>query len=192
MQAGHDARRSATSPRPPKSRAPPPIATFPSQAALVHAVVDAGLGPILEWDSTVRRCRGRAWRDLLAQSMPRIDEFEATFKAALKLSLEQWAQQQRRHARRRAALQPRPPRRPAAGPPSRRCARLIAREAIQAAGAGAVAGPTASRSCIVLQGHLGPRARRGAGRGAVGRPALWSGPRSPSAPRATSHCNANQ
>jgi len=63
---------------------------FPSQAALVHAVVDAGLGPILEWTSQSEDAEERV-RDLLALSMPRIAEFEATFRAALKLSLDQWA-----------------------------------------------------------------------------------------------------
>jgi len=63
---------------------------FPSQAALVHAVVDAGLGPILQWTSDSDDAETRV-RDLLALSMPRIAEFEATFRAALKLSLEQWA-----------------------------------------------------------------------------------------------------
>lgn len=63
---------------------------FPSQAALVHAVVDAGLGPILEWKSESEDAETRV-RDLLALSMPRIAEFEATFRAALKLSLDQWA-----------------------------------------------------------------------------------------------------
>ena len=66
---------------------------FPSQAALVQAVVDEGLGPILRWrsDSTdpVRRVA-----DLIGTSMPRIEAFEATFKAALKLSLEQWARRE--------------------------------------------------------------------------------------------------
>lgn len=63
---------------------------FPSQAALVDAVVDAALGPILNWSSDSDRAEGRL-EDLLATSMPRIEEFEATFRAALKLSLEQWA-----------------------------------------------------------------------------------------------------
>ncbi len=63
---------------------------FPSQAALVHAVVDEGLGPILSWQPEGDDAEARI-ADLLALSMPRIVEFEATFKAALKLSLEQWA-----------------------------------------------------------------------------------------------------
>ncbi|UWU13178.1 TetR/AcrR family transcriptional regulator [Rhizobium sullae] len=66
---------------------------FPSQAALVHAVVDEALGPILDWSSDSPDAHTRV-ADLLATAMPRIDEFEATFKAALKLSLDQWAQRQ--------------------------------------------------------------------------------------------------
>ncbi|WP_163263905.1 TetR/AcrR family transcriptional regulator [Chelativorans alearense] len=66
---------------------------FPSQAALVHAVVDEALGPILTWRSASDSA-GERVADLFAFSLPRIEEFEATFKAALKLSLEQWAQRQ--------------------------------------------------------------------------------------------------
>jgi AcrR family transcriptional regulator len=66
---------------------------FASQADLVHAVVDAALGPILSWESEYAAAEDRV-EDLLQSSMPRIFEFEATFKAALKLSLEQWAQRQ--------------------------------------------------------------------------------------------------
>jgi len=63
---------------------------FASQAALVSAVVDNGLGPILSWESDSDDAEARV-ADLLERSMPRIIEFESTFKAALKLSLEQWA-----------------------------------------------------------------------------------------------------
>lgn len=63
---------------------------FPSQAALIQAVVDEALGPILGWTSDSDDAETRI-ADLLESSMPRILEFEATFKAALKLSLEQWA-----------------------------------------------------------------------------------------------------
>jgi AcrR family transcriptional regulator len=66
---------------------------FPSQADLVHAVVDVALGPILSWESEEKDAAARV-ENLLDESMPRILEFEATFKAALKLSLEQWANQQ--------------------------------------------------------------------------------------------------
>jgi AcrR family transcriptional regulator len=63
---------------------------FPSQAALVHAVVDAALGPILDWTSLSPDPAERV-DDLFRTSMPRIGAFEATFRAALKLSLDQWA-----------------------------------------------------------------------------------------------------
>jgi AcrR family transcriptional regulator len=66
---------------------------FPSQSALVHAVVDEALGPILGWQSADADPEARV-ADLIDASMPRISEFEATFKAALKLSLEQWAERQ--------------------------------------------------------------------------------------------------
>jgi AcrR family transcriptional regulator len=66
---------------------------FPSQAALVQAVVDEGLGPILTWRSPSMDPAKRV-ADLIATSMPRIEAFEATFKAALKLSLDQWARRQ--------------------------------------------------------------------------------------------------
>jgi AcrR family transcriptional regulator len=64
---------------------------FPSQTALVHAVVDEALGPILTWNSASSEA-GERVGDLFRTSMPRINEFEATFRAALKLSLEQGAQ----------------------------------------------------------------------------------------------------
>jgi len=66
---------------------------FPTQAALVHAVVDEALGPILEWNSPSADAEERTL-DLFRSAMPRIDEFEATFRAALKLSLDQWAERQ--------------------------------------------------------------------------------------------------
>jgi AcrR family transcriptional regulator len=66
---------------------------FQSQAALGQAVGDEGLGPILTWRSTAADPRLRM-ADLLDTSMPRIEAFEATFKAALKLSLDQWARRQ--------------------------------------------------------------------------------------------------
>jgi len=65
---------------------------FASEAALVHAVVDEALGPILDWTPNGSSVSERV-ADLLATAIPRIDEFEATFKASLRLSLEQWAKQ---------------------------------------------------------------------------------------------------
>jgi len=66
---------------------------FPSQAALVQAVVDEGLGPILTWNSEAKDPAVRV-DDLIKTSLPRIEAYEATFKAALKLSLDQWARRQ--------------------------------------------------------------------------------------------------
>ena len=66
---------------------------FSSQAALVQAVVDEALGPILDWNSASSDVETRV-ADLLETSLPRIEAFEATFKAALKLSLDQWAMRQ--------------------------------------------------------------------------------------------------
>lgn len=66
---------------------------FPSQAALVQAVVDEGLGPILTWKSDAKDAEARV-DDLIGTSLPRIEAYEATFKAALKLSLDQWARRQ--------------------------------------------------------------------------------------------------
>ncbi|MGE0499535.1 MAG: TetR/AcrR family transcriptional regulator [Rhizobiaceae bacterium] len=66
---------------------------FPSQAALVHAVVDEALGPILNWASDSRDARVRV-DGLLRTSLPRIEAFEATFRSALKHALEEWAQRQ--------------------------------------------------------------------------------------------------
>jgi len=66
---------------------------FPSEAALIHAVVDEALGPILDWTPIEGSAEDRV-TDLLETSMPRIEEFEATFKAALRLSLEQWSKRQ--------------------------------------------------------------------------------------------------
>ncbi|MDQ6436268.1 TetR/AcrR family transcriptional regulator [Mesorhizobium sp. LHD-90] len=63
---------------------------FPSQAALVQAVVDEGLGPILTWKSDAKSAEKRV-DELIGTSLPRIEVYEATFKAALKLSLDQWA-----------------------------------------------------------------------------------------------------
>jgi AcrR family transcriptional regulator len=66
---------------------------FPSQAALVQAVVDEALGPILEWSTEATDAETRL-DSLLTSSLPRIDQFEATFRAALALSLQQWGREQ--------------------------------------------------------------------------------------------------
>jgi AcrR family transcriptional regulator len=63
---------------------------FPSQSALVQSVVDEALGPILRWECDSEDAEERV-DDLLRSSGARILDFESTFKAALKLTLEQWA-----------------------------------------------------------------------------------------------------
>lgn len=72
---------------------------FPSQSALVMAVVDEALGPILSWQSDSNDPSARI-KDLLVTSLPRIIEFEATFKASVKLTLEQWAERRAGHGNR--------------------------------------------------------------------------------------------
>lgn len=66
---------------------------FPSQSAMVHAVVAQGLGPILSWTSTSGDAEERV-AGLIETGLPRIEAFEATFKAALKFALEQWGRQE--------------------------------------------------------------------------------------------------
>ena len=66
---------------------------FPSQAAMIQAAVDAGLGPILEWESPASDVEKRVI-DLMAFSYPRISAYEATHRGALRLALDQWARRQ--------------------------------------------------------------------------------------------------
>lgn len=63
---------------------------FPTQAALVQAAVGEALGPILEWRSDLRGTEDRV-TDLLSFAYPRIDEYEATLRAALLQAMEQWS-----------------------------------------------------------------------------------------------------
>lgn len=63
---------------------------FPSQAAMVQAVVDEALGPILDWDTSRTDPADRVC-DLLETALPRLAEFESTFRAALRFSLDDWA-----------------------------------------------------------------------------------------------------
>ena len=51
---------------------------FPSQAAMVQAVVDEALGPILT-GSRSRRTPAARIGELIDTALPRIDAFEATF-----------------------------------------------------------------------------------------------------------------
>lgn len=67
---------------------------FPSQSALIQAAVDEALGPILAWTSDSRDAEHRI-TELVSFAYPRMESYEATLKAALRLALDQWA---RRHA----------------------------------------------------------------------------------------------
>ena len=63
---------------------------YPTQAALVQAAVDEALGPILAWESESEDA-GQRMGELLTFAYPRIERYEATLKAALRLALDQWA-----------------------------------------------------------------------------------------------------
>jgi AcrR family transcriptional regulator len=67
---------------------------FTSQAALIQAAVDQALGPILAWTSDSMDAEDRV-TELVTFAYPRMESYEATLKAALRLALDQWA---RRHA----------------------------------------------------------------------------------------------
>lgn len=58
---------------------------FPTQGEMVRAVVAEALGPILDWDGAGDEDRLAA---LYATAFPRLFEHEATFRAALRQSLE--------------------------------------------------------------------------------------------------------
>jgi len=66
---------------------------FPSQAAMVQAVVDEALGPILAWRSGDDDADKRV-ADLFAFAFPRMLEYEATHRAALSQALDQWTRRQ--------------------------------------------------------------------------------------------------
>ena len=63
---------------------------FPNQSSLVQAVVAEALGPILRWTSNVQDAEDRVG-DLIAFAYPRMEQFEAPLRAALRLWLDQWA-----------------------------------------------------------------------------------------------------
>ena len=63
---------------------------YPTQAALIQAAVDEALGPILAWESESTDAEQRM-SELLSFAYPRIEMYEATLKAALRLALDQWS-----------------------------------------------------------------------------------------------------
>lgn len=64
---------------------------FPTQSALVAAVVAESLGPILEWQPTDDDARVRI-QQLLSFAYPQMEQHEGALRAALQLSLQQWAE----------------------------------------------------------------------------------------------------
>lgn len=64
---------------------------FPSQSALIAAVVDESLGPILAWDSTAPDAATRV-DELLRFAYPRLEAHEAPLRAAIQVSLQQHAE----------------------------------------------------------------------------------------------------
>lgn len=60
---------------------------FPTEAEMVQAVVGETLGPILAWQSDETDARERV-ASLIQESFPRLSKNAATFRAALRLSLE--------------------------------------------------------------------------------------------------------
>jgi len=67
---------------------------FATQASLIQAAVDEALGPILAWKSESQDAEERVTQ-LVTFAYPRMEFYEATLKAALRLALDQWA---RKHA----------------------------------------------------------------------------------------------
>lgn len=67
---------------------------FPSQAAMIQAAVDDALGPILDWRTESEDPQKRV-AELFGFAYHRMQDYEATHRAALLLALDQW---QRRRA----------------------------------------------------------------------------------------------
>jgi AcrR family transcriptional regulator len=63
---------------------------FPTQSALISAVVAKSLGPILEWHPQDNDALKRI-HQLLAFAYPQMEQHEGALRAALQLSLQQWA-----------------------------------------------------------------------------------------------------
>lgn len=64
---------------------------FPTRNALVMAMVEESLGPVMSWQPA-QQCAAERVRSLLAFAWPRIFMHEGVLRAALKVSLEQWAE----------------------------------------------------------------------------------------------------
>lgn len=66
---------------------------FPSQAAMVQAVVNEALGPVLDWKPAADDVKERVG-ELFGSAFPRLLKYEATHRAALSQALDQWARRQ--------------------------------------------------------------------------------------------------
>jgi len=64
---------------------------FPSQSALIAAVVDESLGPLVAWTSAAADAAERV-DELLRYAYPRLAEHEAPLRAAVMVSLQQHAE----------------------------------------------------------------------------------------------------
>ncbi|USV03356.1 TetR/AcrR family transcriptional regulator [Serratia entomophila] len=64
---------------------------FPTQSALITAVVAESLGPILEWRPKDDNAQARILQ-LLSFAYPQMEQHEGALRAALQLSLQQWAE----------------------------------------------------------------------------------------------------
>lgn len=67
---------------------------FPTQSALVAAMVEQSLLPIIEWDPQHSDADQRI-SELLSFAYPRMLEHEGVLRAALQLSLQQWSEKRR-------------------------------------------------------------------------------------------------
>jgi AcrR family transcriptional regulator len=63
---------------------------FPTQSVLIQAAVDEALGPILKWNSASEDAEQRVG-ELIRFSYPRMHDYEAALRGALRLALDQWA-----------------------------------------------------------------------------------------------------
>ncbi len=65
---------------------------FPTQSALVSAIVSESLGPVQEWQPQ-QESVGERISELLEFTYPQLERHEGALRAALQVSLQQWADQ---------------------------------------------------------------------------------------------------
>jgi len=69
---------------------------FPTQQVMIHDVVVTALGTILDWESEEQKVEKRV-EELLSFCLPRIEAFEATFRATLSLDLSEGQKEKSGH-----------------------------------------------------------------------------------------------